>query len=94
MRKETLLAQEESRGESRMTSNGSLKVCGGQRKEKVRANFFKNPWNTEKIQKYMEEQIRVQYSDPTMTNPLGLPGYVPKPPEPSTLFDTSSPQIQ
>ncbi|KAJ8376110.1 hypothetical protein SKAU_G00066900 [Synaphobranchus kaupii] len=72
------------------------------RKEKERANFFRNPFRfarglleektngTLEISKEdLEEHICVQYSDPARTNPLGPPGYVPKPPEPSALFDTS-----
>lgn len=41
----------------------------------------------------LEEHIRAQYSDPARNKPLGSPGYVPRPPEPSAPFDTSPPKL-
>ncbi|KAJ8393294.1 hypothetical protein AAFF_G00061950 [Aldrovandia affinis] len=71
-------------------------------KEKERSSFFRNPFRharglleektsgTLDVSKEdLEEHIRTQYSDPARNNPLGSPGYVPRPTEPSALFDTS-----
>nr|XP_061841449.1 sodium- and chloride-dependent neutral and basic amino acid transporter B(0+)-like [Nerophis lumbriciformis] len=76
------------------------------RKEKERSRFFRNPFRharglleektsgTLDISKEeLEEHIRAQYSDPARNNPIGSPGYVPRPAEPSALFDTSPPKL-
>ncbi|KAJ8353203.1 hypothetical protein SKAU_G00207700 [Synaphobranchus kaupii] len=76
------------------------------RKEKERAYilyFFMNPFQfacgllEEQLlmisKEDLEEHIHVQYSDSARTNPLGPPGYMPKPTEPSALFDTSPPKL-
>lgn len=74
------------------------------RKEKERANFFRNPFRyarglleekasrtSEVSKEELEEHIHAQYSDPARNEPLGPPGYLPKPAEPSALFDVSPP---
>ena len=76
------------------------------RKEKERANFFKNPFrfarglleektsgSLEISKEDLEDHIHGQYSDPARNEPLGPPGYVPKPGEPSVLFDASPPKL-
>lgn len=72
------------------------------RKEKERANFFRNPFrhargllkeetsgSLEISKEELERHIHAQYSDPARNEQLGPPGYVPKPAEPAALFDTS-----
>ncbi len=76
------------------------------RKEKERSSFFRNPFryarglleeNTSGIldvsKEELQEHIRTQYSDPARNKPLDSPGYVPRPSEPSALFDASPPKF-
>ncbi|KAJ8361990.1 hypothetical protein AAFF_G00407370 [Aldrovandia affinis] len=76
------------------------------KRKKERSSFFRNPFRharglleektsgTLDVSKEdLEEHIRAQYSDPARNNPLGSPGYVPRPTEPSALFDTSPPKL-
>lgn len=76
------------------------------RKEKERANFFRNPFRyarglleekasgtLEVSKEQLEEHIHAQYSDSARNEPLGPPGYLPKPAEPSALFDVSPPKL-
>lgn len=77
------------------------------RNEKERSSFFRNLFQharglleektsgTLDISKEkLQEHIRIQYSDPARNNPLGSPGYVPRPSEPSALFDLSPPEVR
>ncbi len=41
----------------------------------------------------LQVYIRTQYSDPVRNKPLDSPGYVPRPSEPSVLFDVSPPKF-
>ncbi len=41
----------------------------------------------------LQVYIRTQYSDPMRNKPLHSPGYVPRPSEPSVLFDVSPPKF-
>ncbi len=76
------------------------------RKEKERSSFFRNPFRyargllEEKTsgildvsKEELQEHIRTQYSDPARNTPLDSPGYVPRPSEPSALFDVSPPKF-
>lgn len=70
------------------------------------SSFFRNPfWHARGLleektsgtlhipKEELQEHIRTQYSDPERNNPLGSPGYVPRPSEPSALFDASPPKL-
>ncbi len=76
------------------------------RKEKERSSFFRNPFRyargllEEKTsgildvsKEELQENIRTQYSDPVRNKPLDSPGYVPRPSEPSVLFNVSPPKF-
>ncbi len=76
---------------------------GRRRKDQV---FFRNPFRyargllEEKTsgildvsKEELQEHIRTQYSDPARNKPLDSPGYVPRPSEPSALFDASPPKF-
>ncbi|KAJ8351716.1 hypothetical protein SKAU_G00231920 [Synaphobranchus kaupii] len=74
------------------------------RKEKERSSFLRNPFRharqllEEKQSGRLEatkevEHIRGQYSDPVEKTPLGTSGYVPRPPPPTTQFDSSPPRL-
>ncbi len=76
------------------------------RKEKERSSFFRNPFRyargllEEKTsgildvsKEELQEYIRTQYSDPVRKKNLDSPGYVPRPSEPSVLFDVSPPKF-
>lgn len=75
------------------------------RKEKARASFLKDPFryayslleegrfgNLRTTEQELEDFIQSQLSDSLEDVPLGPPGYVPQPPEPSSLIDTSPPK--
>lgn len=75
------------------------------RREKARTCFFRQPFKfarslleeskTGKLQvtkQELEQHISDQLSDNLRAKPLGSPGYVPRPPEPSIEFDTSPPR--
>ncbi len=76
------------------------------RKEKERSSFFRNPFRyargllEEKTsgildvsKEDLQEYICTQYSDPVRNKHLDSPGYVPRPSEPSVLFDASPPKF-
>ncbi len=76
------------------------------RKEMEISSFFRNPFRCahglleEKTSGILDvskeepqEYIRTQYSDPVRNKPLGSPGYVPRPSEPSVLFNESPPKF-
>ncbi|XP_063049927.1 NACHT, LRR and PYD domains-containing protein 3-like [Engraulis encrasicolus] len=70
------------------------------RKEKERASFFKDPFKharqlleekktgkLETTREQLEQHVREQYSDPQRSVPLGAPGYVPQPAQPTAEFN-------
>ncbi|KAL6489820.1 hypothetical protein MHYP_G00001650 [Metynnis hypsauchen] len=76
------------------------------RKEKERASFFKDPFKharqlleekkTGKLEitrEQLEQHVREQYSDPQRSVPLGTPGHVPQPAQPTAEFNTKPPKI-
>ena len=76
------------------------------RKEKERANFFKDPFKharqlleekksgkLEITNEQLEQHVRKQYSDPARNVPLGTPGYVPRPTPPTSKFNIMPPKL-
>lgn len=75
------------------------------RKEKARSSFFQDPFRYARslleekkngtlhiTGQELEEYIKTQTSDGLRECPLGSPEHVPRPPEPSTQFDTTPPK--
>ncbi|KAL0188639.1 hypothetical protein M9458_015738, partial [Cirrhinus mrigala] len=77
-----------------------------QRKQKERANFFKDPFKyarqlleekksgkLEITREKLEQHVKEQYSDPQRSVPLGTPGYVPQPAKPTAEFNIMPPKL-
>ncbi|KAF7648495.1 hypothetical protein LDENG_00156220 [Lucifuga dentata] len=75
------------------------------RKEKARASFFQDPFKyarslleekkSRKLQvtaEELENHMKEQLCDSSRNIRLGSPGYVPRPPEPTSQFDISPPK--
>lgn len=75
------------------------------RKERARSSFFRDPFKYARglleekktgtlhtTEWELEDHIKTQTSDDLRESPLGPPGYIPKPPEPSSMFDTTPPE--
>ncbi|KAG1932793.1 hypothetical protein F2P79_020826 [Pimephales promelas] len=77
-----------------------------QRKQKERANFFKDPFRharqlleekksgrLETTREKLEQHVKEHYSDPQRSIPLGTPGYVPQPAKPTAEFNIMPPKL-
>ncbi|XP_038130124.1 uncharacterized protein LOC119776004 [Cyprinodon tularosa] len=76
------------------------------RKQKERASFFKDPFKharqlleekktgkLETTREQLEQHVRKQYSDPQRNVPLGTPGYLLQPAQPTVEFNTMPPKL-
>ena len=72
---------------------GSENTLRPQRVKYARSLLEENKTGTLQVTKQeLEQHIKDQLSDNLRAKPLGSPGHVPRPPEPSTEFDTSPPR--
>lgn len=75
------------------------------RREKARTSFLRDPFKyargllkekksgtLQASEQELEDYIRDHLGDSQRECPLGSPGHVPRPPEPSSLFDTGPPK--
>lgn len=76
------------------------------RKQKERDSFFKDPFKharqlleekktgkLETTREQLEQHVREQCSDPQRSFPLGTPGYVPRPAQPTAEFNIMPPKL-